>query len=149
MLLVAVAAAGYFVFKPGGDDLAKRQAAADRKVVTRLVEHFATALKGADADLLARTVSANVVRKGSDGNEPPKCVIDRGSKDAIVRWSDLWQSVADYRIGDVKVMIEGSDALMQGESRARGVPPGSIRMTAKLQDGVWRLTEVVSAPCES
>ncbi len=45
--------------------------------------------------------------------------------------------------------IEGSDALMQGESHARGVPPGSIRMTAKLQGGVWRLTEVVSAPCES
>ncbi len=94
VLLVAVAAAGYFVFKPGGDDLAKRQAAADRKVVTRLVEHFATALKGADADLLARTVSANVVRRGSDGNEPPKCVIDRGSKDAIVA---LERPVAERR----------------------------------------------------
>ena len=148
VLLVAAALTGYLVFAPE-DDLARRQADADRVVVTRLVSHYATALKDADAELLARTVSPDVVRDGTDGNAPPRCVTDEGSRKAIARWSDLWQSVEDYRLTAVKVRVDGDTATIDAQSRARGVKPGPIRLSAELQDDVWRLTKVVSAPCNS
>ena len=139
---------GYLVFGPN-DDLRRRQADADRVVVTRLVGHYATALKDADAELLARTVSPDVVRDGTDGNAPPRCVTDEGSRKAIARWSDLWQSVEDYRLTGVKVRLNGDTATIDAQSRARGVEPSPIRLNARLEDNVWRLTKVVSAPCDS
>ena len=148
VLLVAAAVIGYLVFGPK-DDLAQRQADADRVVVTRLVSHYATALKDADAELLARTVSPDVVRDATDGNEQPRCVTDEGSRKAIARWSDLWQSVEDYRLTGVKVRLDGDTATIDAQSRARGVEPSPIRLNARLEDNVWRLTKVVSAPCDS
>ena len=131
VLLVAAAVTGYLVVRPG-DDLAQRQAAADRVVVARLVSHYATALKDADAELLARTVSPDVVREGTDGNEQPQCVTSNGSREAIARWSDLWQSVEDYRLTGVKVRVNGRAATIDAQSRARawtrarsGSTPGS------------------------
>ena len=140
-LLAAAFAIGYVVTNSGGDDLAARQRAADTRVVTRLVRNYADALSTGDLDKLARTVSPEVVRKGSDGED--NCARDTGSREALARWAAQIDDLQGYQLQRIKVTLDGTTA----QVTAQGTLAGPIRFNAALEDGVWRITRVTAPPC--
>ena len=140
-LLAAAFAIGYVVTNSGGDDLAARQRAADTRVVTRLVRNYANALSTDDLDKLARTVSPEVVREGSDGEG--NCARDTGSREALARWAAQIDDLKDYQLQRIKVTLDGTTA----QVTAQGTLAGPIRFNAALEDGVWRITRVTARPC--
>ena len=140
-LLAAAFAIGYVVTNSGGDDLAARQRAADTRVVTRLVRNYADALSTGDLDKLARTVSPDVVREGSDGED--NCARDTGSRDALARWAAQIDDLQGYQLQRIKVTLDGTTA----QVTAQGTLAGPIRFNAALEDGVWRITRVTAQPC--
>ena len=140
-LLAAAFAIGYVVTNSGGDDLAARQRAADTRVVTRLVRNYADALSTGDLDKLARTVSPEVVRKGSDGED--HCARDTGSPEALARWAAQIDDLKGYQLQRIKVTLDGTTA----QVTAQGTLAGPIRFNAALEDGVWRITRVTAQPC--
>jgi len=140
-LLAAAFAIGYVVTNSGGDDLAARQRAADTRVVTRLVRNYADAISTGDLDKLARTVSPEVVREGSDGED--NCARDTGSREALARWAAQIDDLQGYQLQRIKVTLDGTTA----QVTAQGTLAGPTCFNAALEDGVWRITRVTAQPC--
>ncbi|MDA0160585.1 protein kinase [Solirubrobacter ginsenosidimutans] len=146
LLLAAAAVLVVTTQGGGGDDLATRQRAEDQKVITRLITHYGTALADGDLDLLARTVSPNVIRHGSDGVQG-KCANDQGSKRALARWAAQFDELKGYKVAKPTIRIDGRSATVTAQSGVAESEPEPIRFTTHLDDGTWRITEVVAPPC--
>ena len=115
-------------------------------MVARLLAHYADALDRGDFDLLARTVSARVVRRGSDGVQGD-CVTDRGSPAALSRWQSQLDEIDRYELSDERLKLDGERAQVAARYAINGLKPAPISFEARLDDGVWRLTRVVTASC--
>jgi hypothetical protein len=140
---VAVAI-GLLATHAGGNDGQRTQ---DATVVARLVDNYARALDTGNADLLARTVSAGVVRTGTDGIHRT-CVTDTGSKDALAVWAAQLGEIKSYRLTRTSVQVDSAQtAHVTAQSAINGETPATTDFQARLEAGnVWRLTRV-KAPC--
>jgi hypothetical protein len=146
-LVVAAIGAGWLAAHAGGDSGAERQREADRAVVERLVTHYAKALATHDEDLLSRTVSADVVRTGTDGHTST-CVTDTGSRDALTMWAAQLDEITSYQLTDTDVHVDGTRADVTARAAINGLKPAPTSFTARLEGRVWRLTKV-KAPCSA
>jgi hypothetical protein len=144
-LVAAAVAAGWLATHAGGDNGAERQRAADASVVRRLIDNYARALDSGDEKLLARTVSPDVVRTGTDGTKPD-CVTDTGSPAALARWAAQLDEIKTYVLTGTAVRVDGTGARVTAQSAINGQKPATTRFEAQLEGGVWRLTRV-EAPC--
>ena len=145
-LLAAAIGTGWLATHAGGDSGAERQRVADQQVVQRLISHYADALATRNEDLLARTVSAGVVRTGTDGHTST-CVVSTGSRAALTIWAAQLDEINSYTLTATKVRVDGTHAGATAQAAINGLKPVRTSFTARLEDGVWRLT-AVHAPCQ-
>ncbi len=72
---------------------------------------------------------------------------DRGSPAALSRWQSQLDEIDRYKLSDERLKLDGERAQVAARYAINGLKPAPISFEARLDDGVWRLTRVVTASC--